>query len=924
MRPLSPVPIRWLPLLGLILTILTTLGTQSRESSAKEFGVQAREEFSIKRKAVFEFMRKPSITRKGDRVDIRFAVKDYCDLSVAIEDAQGTIRRHLASGVLGAKAPAPFKKNALEQHLIWDGKDDFGHYLDNTDELTVRVSLGLKAQFEKNLYWNPHRCMGNDTAIAIDKDGVYLYRNNLCDWVTKFDHDGNYRQTLYPFARGKLDKIKGLPWRKTIPDGEDVPNKAGFGHSYPVTLLPFPTRMFKVGRYMMGDMVARDGMLTMVGTRMTRLGTDGTTQGHELAGKSGLIPGVKHVPTNVALDPSGKWLYLGRIFRGTSKIYPYQGSHGIYRMSVDDDQEPKLFLGSDKSGRTDDTFTNPMSVATDSKGRIYVTDWDNDRVRIFSPAGKLVCEFPLVGPAEVEVNPQTGVFYVVTWKAHQGWVPKPTKGIGRGKVVSPRVRKYAALDEWKGGNPKLLMEAGLHFPIPNNRKKATYINPKGYGPRFVFDFWSKPTRIWVSIRNNNYDGLFLLEERDGKLIMKRAFDAEVAQAGFQNGMPFFQRQFMYYDPQGQTLYVAEMDCNGMKNFRRLVAIDVRTGNQKIISLPGEVADAGIDAQGMIYLRIKNTVSRYHLPSMREVPYDYGEERGKTISLIPTPGGGGSSHKYGSFGVSPKGEVIVACVYGMGKTDRREGAKTAVEGGTKWKPALYPGRPGGGHFVHVFDAHGMLKHEDTLKGGGLFTGGLDMDFQGHIYSVIRKSRILDGKLFRRSGIGSLMRFKPEKCRFLTDLKATVELKEKPARPQDVGGLWAEGAEWIYGNASSGSTSHCWCRHGKFKVDYFGRSFVPEPTRYSIAVLDPAGQLITRIGRYGNVDDGKPLEAGPKGAVHRSIGGDEVALFDAHFVTVHSDQRLFIADFGNARILSVKLDYHATERVGLKEVSDDHRK
>jgi phosphoribosylformylglycinamidine synthase len=49
--------------------------------------------------------------------------------------------------------------------------------------------------------------------------------------------------------------------------------------------------------------------------------------------------------------------------------------------------------------------------------------------------------------------------------------------------------------------------------------------------------------------------------------------------------------------------------------------------------------------------------------------------------------------------------------------------------------------------------------------------------------------------------------------------------------------------------------------------------------------------------------------------RSIGGDEVALFHAAYVGTHTDRRLFIADGGNQRIVSVKLGYHAEEHVPL---------
>ena len=90
------------------------------------------------------------------------------------------------------------------------------------------------------------------------------------------------------------------------------------------------------------------------------------------------------------------------------------------------------------------------------------------------------------------------------------------------------------------------------------------------------------------------------------------------------------------------------------------------------------------------------------------------------------------------------------------------------------------------------------------------------------------------------------------------------------------------------------------------------------RYSVAVLDSAGNVILRIGRFGNVDDGAPLIADGGPPKPRSIGGDEVGLFYAPYVATHTDRRLFIADVGNARIVSVRLDYHAGERVALKDV------
>ena len=73
-------------------------------------------------------------------------------MTVAVENSQGKIIRHLASGVLGVNAPAPFQKNSLKQVIKWDNKDDHGRYVDNLKETKIRVSLGLQAEYEKDLY----------------------------------------------------------------------------------------------------------------------------------------------------------------------------------------------------------------------------------------------------------------------------------------------------------------------------------------------------------------------------------------------------------------------------------------------------------------------------------------------------------------------------------------------------------------------------------------------------------------------------------------------------------------------------------------------------------------------------------------------------------------------------------------------------
>ena len=122
-----------------------------------------------------------------------------------------------------------------------------------------------------------------------------------------------------------------------------------------------------------------------------------------------------------------------------------------------------------------------------------------------------------------------------------------------------------------------------------------------------------------------------------------------------------------------------------------------------------------------------------------------------------------------------------------------------------------------------------------------------------------------------------------------------------------------------NSSKGGGG-CACWNARFALDLFARSFVTELNRFRVAVLDTNGNLIMRIGKYGNVDDGVPLVMAGGPLSPRSIGGDEVALFYAPYLATDTDRRLFIADPGNGRILAVRLDYHATERVALEKAKD----
>jgi hypothetical protein len=123
-------------------------------------GLQEREE-------KFEFAQKPAVKKEGEKWVVTFATTANCDATVSILNKDGKIVRHLASGVLGKNAPHPFRQNSLAQKLEWDGlTDDFKKA--DTAGCKVKVGLGLKATYERDIGWDPQK------ESYLEKDGKYF------------------------------------------------------------------------------------------------------------------------------------------------------------------------------------------------------------------------------------------------------------------------------------------------------------------------------------------------------------------------------------------------------------------------------------------------------------------------------------------------------------------------------------------------------------------------------------------------------------------------------------------------------------------------------------------------------------------------------------------------------------------------------
>jgi len=933
------------------------------------------DEFRVQRRGPFVFAEKPTVVRQGDAVTVTFTSRGFCDATVAIQDTAGRIVRHLASGVLGVNAPAPFQKNSLTQTIVWDGKDDQGRYVDDKDALTVRVSLGLKPRFERTLFWSPKKRIapGNRPLFAAAPEGVYVFEGGGVDHIRLFDHDGTYVRTVYPFPpdwasvrdrsapdalKGALSKVRGLTWMTFPQDGRVLPVWRGLVQA---TLLTSGsnTGHNTLAKYgcAASAMARHDKSLALAMFSLNRVATDGTTGGLPLEGPKTSVPGRPYrgktsqaVPRSAAFSPDGTWLYLTG-YRGGGK-YPWL--HGVARMNYRGGKPPEVFLGEMMRPGSDNAhFRCPMAVAVDGEGRIYVADYMNDRIQVFTPDGEHFKTVPASKPVTIDVDPKTGHLYVASWMIVNRFVKGPLK--------NPTFTHYGPLSD-----PKKIAT----YPLPLvGHHPAVFMNKlRGLQHGVFVDSYTAPPTVWLvpgtgdtaskllqlrrsytrQWRDSPWSATHyrLYQEKGGKLVEKANFARDVAEKitwVSPPRAPALDRQRLYVDPTNGMLYVAEGDSGVGKAFRKMLKIDPRTGRVSVLRLPFSTEEIGFDLNGRIYLRTDTHVARFNLRNWREVPWDYGEERAKPgfdgdgrtlIATIPLPGSGrpGCFH-LGGFGVSPKGHVVISCYNIKKLAVRIPGAfSAAFEGGRPYKPRLYPGRLRWGE-VHVWDRHGVLVYDDAI-GGLPMTDGLAMDKDDNLYVLAAANRVLDGKEYPLERAETLMKFRPGKGRIVsTSKRAPIQITraDGPKRPFDLvkgntGAAWAEGTEWLYGgvgfggfNSSKGGGG-CACWNARFALDLFARSFATELNRFRVAVLDTNGNLILRLGKYGNVDDGVPLvkAGGPKSP--RPVGGDEVALCHPSYVAAHTDHRLFIADYGNYRILSVKLGYHTTERVALKDVAE----
>ncbi|MFW6158101.1 MAG: hypothetical protein ACOC8E_01935, partial [Planctomycetota bacterium] len=418
------------------------------------------------------FRQKPSAAKKDGKVVASFAVDEPTDVAVFVENEDGDVVRHLAAGVLGPNAPAPLKADSLEQSLVWDGTDDAGEPVP-AGRYTVRVGLGTKATFERNI-GHDRSWLGNIYAMAVNRKGELFV---LCSrGICVLDRRGNYLRQIVPAPKTlSADALGGR---------EPVVLKDG-------------TVYFQKGCELPGSIVGSmaltpGGELVLPGPgryarNVTIIGTDGSVRSDAFDKKLTIHADYGYL--FLTASPDGKLVYMAGAqagYRGDdARKLDYR--HAVYKLPLDSDGPAEIFTGDDENtGGPAFKVNKPKGLACDPDGRLYVCNYGGHNVAVYSAGGGVVKSIQVKWPQQVAVHPKTGQVYVLA-----GY----EKGRYKYGYNYPAKMREAKLYRFSKDGQQ---EAMLEFQPPWVKKRKEGTNPE-FKLRMAVDCHAPKPIIWVGV-----------------------------------------------------------------------------------------------------------------------------------------------------------------------------------------------------------------------------------------------------------------------------------------------------------------------------------------------------------------------------------------------------------------------------------------
>lgn len=790
------------------------------------------------------FASAPAVRADGANVRIDFEVAQATDVAVEIIDVKGRVVRHLAAGLLGPNAPEPLAKDSLKQSLPWDRADDAGKPV--TGPAKVRVGLGMGVRMtDRTAAWSRGPLTGekpdglNIQAIkdlVVGPDGTvyllagyfYLEHIDVPTQIVAVSRDGVYQRQIYPppAARVPAD-TPGLRTLK-LANGQQVPRSdtmfalfsQPIAYGTKLAITPDNKRLLLVaGRSRHLYQFGLDG--SMPQTTPTSL-----PEGWRMDRYSGL--GWNRYGQSVAVSPDSRWLYvIGTTGEGKAQ------RRVVHRMALASGESSVFFGGGD------DALTLPTSLAVTPAGSLLIADFGGNCIWTVPADGAKASSVKFAQPFAVAAGLNDSI-YVVSVEAD----PAKATTVSKGTKLGPD----AAADR------------GLVSRLTKLRADGEELASIAAGVKSQFgEGW--PTKL-------TFAGLGVDRTADKPIVwIGLTTSGGVYPAGYHYGL-------CRIVDDGKTLGPAQyVDANGrywqstMKGFR-----DNRAAASKW-SKQGRGAET-LWPDGYRYTQAwargnpPTGELRRFTADGSESPFPAMGEK-KWYPLTGAPSGYGINSR---FYMTPQKDLLVSYLRfqpkGKGDYNGRE-FSAPFEGPDKLTPDgklqydfIYGIMSIAAKTPYRADRRGAVYTADhTLPPGRWGPAEIEAALPGAKPHPRDPYTASYGCLYKFPPTGGGLVWDSTGEKFKAPAPVSGDLIRHPTVVSDTIGSpkWKAGCEnieWQFIGVSpvpSARVNICTCTGIVFDLDRHDRIYVPDMYRMCVHVLDTSGNLLLRVGRYGNYDD-----------------------------------------------------------------------
>ena len=827
-----------------------------------------------------DVLREATVRKTAAGHAIAFRVTASTDVTVRIVDADGDVVRHLACGMVGLeKAAKPFASKSLSQKVLWDGKDNEGKWV-KPDGCSAVVLAGMKAEFDKFLLDGHDTFLSEISAFGGSNQTGHVFTANLgamihrlC-FVREFDRDGNYVRTIWPL-NPNMDRKKYLDFLQR----EDTCAWRQYNMRW-----KWGTRDYD-GNWVLGEL--HDNVFGGLMVASLTQAADGRIIGMRSLGsprsfivwaEDGRI--INHAQVvapwykmgdplnpwardslNICSGPEGKLLYVtdaGQIAKARGQSakgdrVKWGWVVGCFDATTLKPVNRFNWLGLKKLKKPVYHLGTPNEPGEDEahfKGPTGVAIDDKGRFWVADADGLKV--YADDGKFVKRIDAKTPGFEKVQFYSvkigadHRlGGIYVVTGGAGR----SRQTRKLYKIDSLE--NLKIVWE------VPLAKRYS-------YGPARQIFVDSEANIIWIA-RGAGPRTLLRVVDK-GATFEKKVIDGNVPGK-------LLKPQWMRTDSAG-NIYVLDMG--------RKAILKADIDGKNVVEIPVKVTSSDgyfcLDGEGNLYI----TEWAWRRPfRLRKFDAD-----GKPLKI----GGKDALDFTGDddwIRSKRTGRVKGVCVAENGDI-YVAGSEPFHQAYPLWKkdPTMKVS------WVNVYTADGVLKKAKLIRMGSI--------------NEIQMGR--DGLYAVEAGFGAStsMRFREERDETVPHWTLFNKLQKYSL---DGGVQNAEGHLWSHAGVGFVNSMACGyeCAGAQICVDEDDRIWIPEHIVYNVKAVDSAGNLIARIGRYGNADcDGDPEGKNPKPAI---------PITWPQAVARYKDY-LFIADRISARIVRCRLVYSDVREVTIE--------